>query len=90
MSFYHGNEPGHTPGTFDSIYYWWEAGALFGLLIQRWSITGNSSLNDLVIQGMQFQVGPAQNYEPQNQTSDLVRLQNLINTVYTIGEGHTG
>lgn len=56
----------------DGPYYWWEAGGLFGTLIQRWSITGNSSLNNMISQAIQFQVGQDKNFEPANQTKDLV------------------
>jgi mannan endo-1,6-alpha-mannosidase len=71
MSFYHGNEPGGIPGIPDGPYYWWEAGGLFGTLIQRWSITGNDTLNDIITQGMQFQVGSGDDFQPLNQTKDL-------------------
>jgi mannan endo-1,6-alpha-mannosidase len=45
---------------------------MFGLLIQRWSITGNDSYNDAVTKGTLFQVGDNQDFKPKNRTADLV------------------
>jgi len=33
MNYYHGNETGQIPGLLPQPYYWWEAGAMFGSLI---------------------------------------------------------
>ena len=42
-----------------------------GLLIQRWSITGNDTLNDLITQAMLWQVGDNKDFTPKNQSVDL-------------------
>ena len=42
-----------------------------GLLIQRWSITGNDSLNEMISQAIQWQVGDAKDFTPNNQSKDL-------------------
>lgn len=42
-------------------YYWWEAGAMFGQLIDYWYFTGDDQYNDLVKEGIQFQVGELNN-----------------------------
>ncbi|KAK0633600.1 glycosyl hydrolase family 76-domain-containing protein [Immersiella caudata] len=68
MSFYHGSEPGGTPGLLPDPYYWWEAGALMGALIDYWYYTGDPKWNKLTEQGMLFQVGPNNDYMPPNQT----------------------
>lgn len=44
---------------------------MFGLLINYWNLTGDTSYNDIVYDAMQFQVGGDANYMPQNQTKDL-------------------
>ncbi len=44
---------------------------MFGSLIDYWYYTGDPTYNAVVTQGMQFQVGQYNNYEPQNQTFDL-------------------
>jgi mannan endo-1,6-alpha-mannosidase len=45
MSYYSGNETGGTPGLLPGPYYWWEAGAMFGSLIDYWYYTGDSTYN---------------------------------------------
>jgi mannan endo-1,6-alpha-mannosidase len=77
MTFYSGNLSGETPGLLpgpcasDACYSWWEAGAMFGSLVNYWQYTGDSSYNDVVSQALLFQVGPDQNYNPPNQSSDM-------------------
>lgn len=71
VSFYHGNEPGNTPGRLPEPYYWWEAGAMFGGLIDYWYYTGDSQYNDITTQAMLYQVGDKDNYEPSNVTAQL-------------------
>jgi mannan endo-1,6-alpha-mannosidase len=36
MKYYHGNEPGGTPGLLPGDFNWWEAGALFGQMVEYW------------------------------------------------------
>lgn len=43
-------------------YYWWEAGAMFGQLIDYWYYTNDSTYNDMVREGMLFQIGDQMNY----------------------------
>ena len=77
MTSYNGNETGETPGILpgpcasSTCYYWWEAGAMWGALINYWQYTGDTSYNPTVMQALQFQVGPEQNYNPPNQSSDM-------------------
>lgn len=46
----------------------WEGGALMGALIDYWYYTGDTKWNDIVQQGLLFQVGPNNDYMPPNQT----------------------
>ena len=71
MSYYKGNESGQTPGLLPQPYYWWEAGAMFGCLVDYWHYTGDDSYNDVIMQGLQFQVGPHNDFMPPNQTFDM-------------------
>jgi len=71
MRDYHGNEPGQTPGMFIPPYYWWESGAAWGAMIDYWYYTGDATWNDLVTEGLLWQVGPAQNYMPPNVSKSL-------------------
>ncbi|RCI12166.1 hypothetical protein L249_0779 [Ophiocordyceps polyrhachis-furcata BCC 54312] len=68
LSFYNGHKPGGTPGLLPQPYYWWEAGAMMGSLVDYWYYTGDSSYNDIVSQGLLFQVGDHNDYMPRNQT----------------------
>jgi mannan endo-1,6-alpha-mannosidase len=68
VSFYTGDSPGDIPGTLPEPYYWWEAGAMFGALIDYWYYTGDSTYNDITTEALLFQVGPLENYLPPNQT----------------------
>ncbi|KAI9162996.1 Mannan endo-1,6-alpha-mannosidase DCW1 [Paramyrothecium foliicola] len=76
LQYYHGNESGHTPGILPGPppagdYYWWEGGAMMGTLIDYWYLTGDTTYNDLVMQGMLHQVGENQDYMPHNVTLSL-------------------
>lgn len=76
MSYYHGNETGQTPGILPGPppagdYYWWEAGAMWGTLIDYWKMTGDDSYNEVIKQALLFQVGPGEDYMPPNVTASL-------------------
>jgi mannan endo-1,6-alpha-mannosidase len=68
MLYYTGNNTGDTPGNLPSPYYWWEAGAMFGAMIDYWYYTGDPTYNAVTTQAMLFQVGPDQDYMTPNQT----------------------
>jgi mannan endo-1,6-alpha-mannosidase len=68
MLYYTGNQTGGIPGNLPPPYYWWEAGAMFGSLIDYWYYTGDTTYNDVTTEGMLFQVGPNQDYMTPNQT----------------------
>jgi mannan endo-1,6-alpha-mannosidase len=77
MSFYHGNESGGTPGLLPGpcasveCYYWWEAGAMFAAMINYWQYTGDDSYNSVVMEALQFQRGPEENFNPPNQSKNM-------------------
>ncbi|MCJ1476605.1 hydrolase 76 protein [Lambiella insularis] len=71
MKVYTGNQTGQIPGELPGPYYWWEAGAMFGQLVNYWFLTGDTTYNEVVSQGIQFQVGANNDFMPQNQTKDL-------------------
>lgn len=65
------NTPGvGVPGELPQPYYWWEAGAMMGTLIDYWYYTGDTQWNDLITTALQFQTGPDMDYMPPNQTKD--------------------
>ena len=68
LHFYTGNKTGDGPGNLPNPYFWWEAGAMFGTLIDYWYYTGDDTYNEITTQALQFQVGPENDYMPPNQT----------------------
>ena len=74
MSFYTGNNTGDVPGNLPSPYYWWEAGAMFGAMVQYWYYTGDSTYNTEVKQALLHQIGDDDDYMPANQSKSLVRI----------------
>ena len=72
MKYYKGNETGMPIGLLPDPYYWWEAGAMFGTMIEYWYYTGDDTYNDVVIQGLLAQIGETKDYMPRNQTKTEV------------------
>ncbi|KAG5916741.1 hypothetical protein E4U42_007519 [Claviceps africana] len=68
MKYYAGNVTGGIPGNLPDPYYWWEAGAMFGTLIDYWHLTGDTSYNEVTMQAMLHQAGPTKDFMPKNQT----------------------
>lgn len=76
MAFYHGNEEGQTLGILpgpppNGPYYWWQAGALWGTMIDYWKYTGDEQYNQIVQEALLSQVGPDQNYLEPNITASI-------------------
>ncbi|OBT90739.1 hypothetical protein VE02_00675 [Pseudogymnoascus sp. 03VT05] len=75
---YKGNLSGQTPGllpgppptplVLNAGYFWWEAGAMFGSLLDYWYYTGDDSYNAVVKQALIHQAGSHFDYLPQNQS----------------------
>lgn len=72
MNYYKGNLTGMPEGLLPDPYYWWEAGAMFGQMIEYWYYTGDATYNDVVTQGLLAQVGPSNDFMPPNQTKTEV------------------
>ncbi|KAI4158101.1 MAG: hypothetical protein LQ342_007735 [Letrouitia transgressa] len=68
MTFYNGDKPGGVPGNLPAPYYWWECGAMFGTLLDYFYYTGDDQYNNVITDGLLFQVGPDNDYMPPNQT----------------------
>lgn len=71
LKYYTGDQPGDVPGNLPDPYYWWEAGAMFGALVEYWYYTGDSQWNDITKQALLHQAGPHSNYMPVNQSRTL-------------------
>ncbi|XDG07509.1 hypothetical protein ABKA04_007124 [Annulohypoxylon sp. FPYF3050] len=68
VKYYTGNNTGDVPGNLPDPYYWWEAGAMFGLLVEYWAFTGDTTYNDITLQALEHQVGDDADFMPSNQT----------------------
>ncbi|KAF1991372.1 glycoside hydrolase family 76 protein [Aulographum hederae CBS 113979] len=68
FNYYTGWRPGDVPGNLPAPYYWWEAGAMFGALVDYWYYTGDDTFNANTTAGLLAQVGPNRDYMPPNQT----------------------
>ncbi|KAI1765903.1 glycoside hydrolase family 76 protein [Hypoxylon sp. FL1150] len=71
LKYYTGNNTGDTPGNLPDPYFWWEAGAMFGTMIDYWFYTGDETYNDVTTQAMVHQAGDDNDFMPQNQTRTL-------------------
>ena len=70
MNYYKGNESGYIPGILPEPYFWWEAGAMFGSLIDYWRYTGDSTYNEIVSEAMLWQASSTRDFfMPRNQSS---------------------
>ncbi|KAK4946793.1 hypothetical protein LTR10_014295 [Elasticomyces elasticus] len=81
MTYYVGNQSGQVPGILPGslscnpnvagTYCWWEAGAMWGSLINYWQYTNDSTYNSIVSESIQFQRGPQNNFNPPNQSRSM-------------------
>ncbi|KAI1614379.1 mannan endo-1,6-alpha-mannosidase [Exophiala viscosa] len=81
MTAYVGNETGEVPGLLPGslscdpntvgVYCWWEAGAMWGALINYWQYTNDTTYNSVVSQALQFQRGSDNNFNPANQSRSM-------------------
>jgi mannan endo-1,6-alpha-mannosidase len=64
MSYYTGNitNTETTVGILPGPYYWWEAGAMWGALLDYYHYTNDSSYNNVTTQALLSQVGPLSDY----------------------------
>ncbi|KAM7221051.1 Glycosyl hydrolase family 76 domain containing protein [Rhypophila decipiens] len=68
MGLYDADRPGAVPGLLPEPYYWWEAGALMGAMVDYWAYTGDTQWVNVTKEGLLFQTGPNNDYMPPNQT----------------------
>lgn len=88
MKYYHGNETGHIPGSFPTK--WWEGSALFLALLQYWYFTGDTTYNNELSVGLEWQGGAQGNYLPSNYSAYLVsghRGQSNLGSSLTVASG---
>jgi len=59
------------PGLFGDPYYFWESGLAWDSLLHYWYQTGDDAHNEIIGEALRFQLGPLNNYSPENQTKNL-------------------
>ncbi|KAK3325875.1 family 76 glycosyl hydrolase [Apodospora peruviana] len=68
LKFYTGNNTGDVPGNLPDPYFWWEAGAMFGTMVDYWFLTGDTTYNEITTQALLHQASPTRDFMPENQT----------------------
>ncbi|KAJ6443420.1 Acyl-CoA dehydrogenase family member 10 [Purpureocillium lavendulum] len=68
MKYYTGNNTGDVPGNLPDPYYWWEAGGMFGTLVDYWAFSGDKTYNNQTIQAIVHQAADSRDFMPTNQT----------------------
>ncbi|KAK9467016.1 glycoside hydrolase [Lipomyces arxii] len=71
MSYYNGNQTDGVVGKFVWPYYWWQAGAAWGSLLDYWFYTGDTTYNEILTEALLAQVGTNWNFEPSAEVSSL-------------------
>jgi 3-methylcrotonyl-CoA carboxylase beta subunit len=61
---------GGYPGILYPPYYWWQAGAMFGTLLDYWHYTGDDQYNEVVREGLIHQFGEHFDLMPSNQSKN--------------------
>jgi 3-methylcrotonyl-CoA carboxylase beta subunit len=61
---------GGYPGILYPPYYWWQAGAMFGTLLDYWHYTGDDQYNEMVREGLMHQFGEHLDLLPANQSKN--------------------
>ncbi|EFX02561.1 cell wall glycosyl hydrolase [Grosmannia clavigera kw1407] len=69
LKYYTGNNTGDVAGNLPDPYFWWEAGAMFGTLVDYWFMTGDDTYNNETLQALVHQAGNNNDFMPANQTS---------------------
>jgi len=74
MTYYTGNQTGNEAnvGLLPKPYYWWEAGAMWGGMVDYWHYTGDTTYNDVVAQAILSQASPTNDFMLLSQIKDLV------------------
>ncbi|SCU98572.1 LAFA_0G18844g1_1 [Lachancea sp. 'fantastica'] len=68
MDYYAGTQVGGSVGMFQAPYYWWEAGEVFGGMLENWYLCENNKYEQTLYNAMLAQAGPDYDYMPQNQS----------------------
>lgn len=67
LRYYLGNRPAGRVGMFEPPYYWWEAGEVFGGMLENWYLCDNKEHEDTLRTAMVSQIGANKDYMPSDQ-----------------------
>ncbi|VEU22006.1 DEKNAAC103012 [Brettanomyces naardenensis] len=68
MDYYEGTRYGGAVGMFQPPYYWWEAGEVFGGMIDTWYFCQNDTYQQIIYDALMAQRGTGNAYMPMNQS----------------------
>jgi mannan endo-1,6-alpha-mannosidase len=72
MSYFAGNTTVDGAGALPyPPYYWWETGAMLGVIVNYWSATGDSTYNNQTSASILAQIGADKDFEPAAQYFDM-------------------
>ncbi|AAS53901.2 AFR530Wp [Eremothecium gossypii ATCC 10895] len=69
MDYYWGSKYGGIVGMFQPPYYWWEAGEVFGGMLENWYLCDNQEYESVLRESMIAQTGDKFDYIPANQST---------------------
>ena len=92
MSYYVGNQTGKEPGLLYPPYYWWEAGAMWGGMVEYWHYTGDTSYNNVVAQAILAQASPTNDFMMPEEARQLVciSVSQVVREIIGIGTALMG
>jgi len=93
MNYYQNNKtdtPKESIGTLPWPLYWWEAGAVWGGLIDYWAYTNDTSFNDVVMQAIMAQTGTDNNFLPEAYYSSMVYTPLVHDYQKQVTDNYTG
>ncbi|AMD19657.1 HCL494Cp [Eremothecium sinecaudum] len=71
MDYYSGKKPGGTVGMFTNPYYWWQAGAAWGSILDFGFYMENNTYEAEMVEALLAQVGDRKDYVPFEQATSL-------------------
>lgn len=76
MTYWSGNQtnPSSNYGLYNGPYYYWEAGGMWGAMIDYWHLTGDTSYLDVMVEAIYAQASPTMDFKMPAMVAQLVSL----------------
>ncbi|AMD20242.1 HDL502Cp [Eremothecium sinecaudum] len=71
MNYYPGKEKGGDVGVFAPPYYWWEAGLVFGGMLENWYLCDNTKYQQILHDSLVAQSGSKHDFMPEERVWEL-------------------